>query len=367
VAAAGPAGTAASVRVYDGADDSLLASVVPFPGFEGTLSVAMGDVDGDQVLDLIAGAGPGGAPEVVAFSGASADGFAPFERELVRFLAFDAGFTGGVSVAAADIDGTALADNLIVGSGPGIETSVRVFGSTLPETLGTAPALFSAFTPYEGSTAGVGVIAALFDAMAVRNDIVTAPGPGGPATVKSFRYDLYTPNASLESWCAPDPALVAGEPRLTSEFLAFDAAYTGGVSLGAGWIDGAGGGGQSLGVGQLDGSGTVRVFTTGSALFGQPVDYLESPDAHDDTLTFDAVSEFAPFGHAGGGGVRVATTSEVYGANLLVSGLEATGARAIVRKYRLVRPTPSAMTLAPELLDEVETLPGTTVSGLGGD
>ena len=59
--------------------------------------------------------------EVVAYSGAEApDG--PFTAELTRFAPFDAGFRGGVVVAGADIDGNALADNIIVGAGPGMES-----------------------------------------------------------------------------------------------------------------------------------------------------------------------------------------------------------------------------------------------------
>ena len=45
------------VKVYDGNGDRLLATVTPFPGYEGSVSVAMGDVDDDNVLDLVAGAG----------------------------------------------------------------------------------------------------------------------------------------------------------------------------------------------------------------------------------------------------------------------------------------------------------------------
>lgn len=367
VATVGSPGSTSKVRVYDGESEELLAVVTPFPGFEGTLSVVMGDVDGDQVLDLIVGGGEGGPPEVVVYSGANTDSRGPFKVELLRFLAFDAGFEGGVNVAAANIDGNPLADNLIVGSGPGIETSVKVYSSTLPATVGAAPPVFGRFTPYPGSTAGVSVTAALFDVMAGRSDIVTAPGPGTPAELKSFRYDLYKPNASLARWCSPDPALVAGEPRITSTFLAFDNIYRGGVSLGSGWIAGSEGGSQSLVVGQLGGPGRVRVFTTGSALFGQPIDYLDSPDRHVGNLTFTRVSEFTPFEGSPRRGVRVATTSHVYGAHLLVSGFGNDQGDTVVHKYELARSSPRAMTLAPTLIAEVESNSAAEVPWLGGD
>ena len=126
VAVPGAPGKAAEVRVYDGNGDRLVATVTPFPGFEGSVSVAMGDVDGDSVLDLIVGAGKDHAPEVVAYSGKPGRQ-AAFAKELARFPPSLPSARGGVSVAAAQIDGT-TADNIIVGSGPGIPSEVRVYG-----------------------------------------------------------------------------------------------------------------------------------------------------------------------------------------------------------------------------------------------
>ena len=87
------------------------------------------------------------APMVVAYSGKAIGGKGAFETELARFAAFDLSARGGVSVTATQIDGT-TADNIIVGSGPGIPSEVKVFGTELPSSLGTAPALFSTFAPY---------------------------------------------------------------------------------------------------------------------------------------------------------------------------------------------------------------------------
>ena len=65
--------------------------------------MAAGDVNGDGLADIITGAGAGGGPQVKVYDGAS---FAAFES----FYAFNRNFTGGVRVAAADINGDGLAD-----------------------------------------------------------------------------------------------------------------------------------------------------------------------------------------------------------------------------------------------------------------
>ena len=57
----------ATVRVHDGNGDEVIAFVTPFPSFEGTPSVAMADVNGDQILDLIVGTGPGADNQVVVY------------------------------------------------------------------------------------------------------------------------------------------------------------------------------------------------------------------------------------------------------------------------------------------------------------
>ena len=117
-----------------------------FPAIEGSVSVAMGDVDDDGVYDLLVGAGKDHAPEVVVYSGKAKNGKYAFVTELARFRPFAAVARGGISVTAAQIDGT-TADNIIVGSGPGIPSEVRVYSSKLPSSPGTAPALFSHVQP----------------------------------------------------------------------------------------------------------------------------------------------------------------------------------------------------------------------------
>ena len=84
-------------------------------------------------------------------------------------------------------------------------------------------------------------------------------------------------------------------------------------------------------------------------------------------LSLDLFTELPkPVGEAGGG-VRVATTSDVYGANLLASGRDAGGSTTLVRKYELVASASSVATLDAELLSEVEVSAGEEVPNLGGD
>ncbi|MFC7447917.1 multicopper oxidase family protein [Rhodococcus daqingensis] len=351
VAVPGSPGRPATVRVFDGTGDRSLATVTPFPSFEGTPTVAMADVNGDMVLDLVAGTGEGTAPEVTAFAGGA------FDTELARFAPFDADFRGGVNVAGVDIDGNALADNIIVGTGPGVESRVTVYSSALPARKGEAPEVFSTFTPYPGSRAGVAVATGMVDAASGRASIVTAPGPGEEPRVKTFRYDLFHPTAAaarMSGHGGHGGGTVASDdgtegPRMTAEFLAFDESYRGGVSLSTGWVAGAEGGAKSVITGMAGGAGTVRVWSSGSRLDGAPGVYLESPDHHSGTVDLAQIASFEPFP---GGGVRVATTSTTTGADLLVSGTGPAGAE--VRKFGLGRADPQSTTLVPTV---VGTLP----------
>ena len=88
------------------------------PTFTGGVRVAVGDVNGDGVEDVIAAAGPGGGPNVKVFSGV--DGSLMFS-----FFAYDPSFTGGVFVAAGDTNNDGKAD-IITGAGAGGGPHVKV-------------------------------------------------------------------------------------------------------------------------------------------------------------------------------------------------------------------------------------------------
>jgi hypothetical protein len=114
------AGGGPHVRALSGTDDSVLDSFFAFdPAFTGGVRVAAGDFLDDGHADIIAGAGPGGGPDVATFDGRSG-------ALLHSFFAFNPAFTGGVYVTAAVDAGNATSD-VIAAAGAGGGPDVAVF------------------------------------------------------------------------------------------------------------------------------------------------------------------------------------------------------------------------------------------------
>jgi len=201
-----PVGEPPRVQVYDAVDQTLKYDFNAFDrSFRGGVQVAVGDVNGDGTPDIIAAAGPGNSPLVRVFDGLTG---ARMTGKVGSFLAYTAGFRGGVNVASGDVNGDGYAD-IITGAGPGGSPLVKAFSGF----DGSLLASFMAFNPvFHG---GVRVSAGDFRHQ-LTADIVVAAGPGGSSRIKIFAGDTQ---------------------QLIANYLAFSPNYTGGVFIGTGDIN----------------------------------------------------------------------------------------------------------------------------------
>ena len=172
----------ALVKVFSGADLTGSTVLFQFSPYATTMTkgvrIAVGDVNADGTPDIIAARGKDVQPYVRVFDGSD-------RSQIHEFLAFDSTFMGGVFVAAGDVTGDGQAD-IIAGAGPGGGPAIRVFdGST---GLQTGNTLFV----YDMSFSGGVRVAAVDVDNDDRADILTSPGNGIAAQVKAYDGDDLT-------------------------------------------------------------------------------------------------------------------------------------------------------------------------------
>jgi phosphodiesterase/alkaline phosphatase D-like protein len=212
VAAAGRGG-GPHVKVFDGLSGNVIASFFAYTSsFSGGVNVAVGDLNGDGKLELITGAGFGGGPHVKAFA-LNFNGGQATPQEIASFFAYDASFRGGVSVAVGDVDGDGAFD-IITGAGAGGGPHVKAFGFGAPASaLGTIRELASFYAYDSKFSGGVSVASGNTDGLGA-DEIITGAGPGGGPHVKVF-------NRATD-----------GTVNAVSSFFAYDPNFRGGVEVG---------------------------------------------------------------------------------------------------------------------------------------
>ncbi|OWK40626.1 hypothetical protein FRUB_05545 [Fimbriiglobus ruber] len=219
------AGNLPLVQVFDRATGQLRLSFLAYDSsFRGGVNVALGDVNGDGVPDIITAPASGGGPNIRVFDGATG-------QMIGNFFAFETTFTGGAQVAAADINGDGK-DEIIVGAGNGGGPRVDVF-----QADGTMVSSFFAYDPSFRGGVNVGTVT-----VNGKVEVIAGAGNGGGPNVQ-----LIDPMTGVT----------------LSSFFAYDSSLRGGVTVTGGIING-----QPVVI-TGDGTGGAPMVNTFSATTGK--------------------------------------------------------------------------------------------------
>jgi hypothetical protein len=232
-------GVAGRVRIFDASTHALRRALAPFgSGYTGPISLALGDVNRDHVLDFAVAQGANGAAMVKLLNGKTGKTIASYAP-----LARSAG--AGSTVALGDVNGDGKAD-LIVGTGAGSPAQVKVLN-------GTTQTLLESFSPFAASFKG-GVSVAAGDVNGDgKADVIVGTGAGSPAQVRVF-----TKATGARTW----------------SLVAFAPTFAGGTAVAAGDVNGDGRADLVVGAGAGGGSQTKvfdgRAHTLLASFLGAP-------------------------------------------------------------------------------------------------
>ncbi|MFA6391250.1 MAG: FG-GAP-like repeat-containing protein [Patescibacteria group bacterium] len=168
------------------------------------VKVAAGDLDGDGKSEIITGTESGGGPHVRVFDGNGNLKFSP------GFFAYREDLRHGIKVACGDLDGDGR-DEIITGTNIRMGPHVRVFDPF--GNIKFTPGFFAYDNAFRG---GVNVAVADLNQDG-RDEIITGAGPGGGPHIRIFnRY---------------------GDTIVSSGFFAYPMSYRSGVQVGGGIIE----------------------------------------------------------------------------------------------------------------------------------
>lgn len=220
----------------------------PYPKFKGAIRVAVGDVDGEGVDEVITAPGPGGGPQVRVFE---VDG-----TPRSQFFAFSEKSRTGLFVSTGDVDGDGVED-LLVSQDAGGEGWVKAFNPDGKELI--------ALRPFDYTRRSIRVAAGDLDGDGLA-DIVSGMGGSGTQRVRVYRsdgeflseFDAYAKaqgvgvfvavgdvdgNGTREIVIAPDRGAAPTvkifdlKGNLLKSFLAYGSGFRGGVRIETGDVN----------------------------------------------------------------------------------------------------------------------------------
>ncbi|WP_232056365.1 PQQ-dependent sugar dehydrogenase [Tuwongella immobilis] len=108
------------IRIYEGGSLQVIADFfgIDDPDFRGGARVAVGDLNGDGIVDLMVAAGPTGGPRIALFDGSTLRSPDGPVKLIGDFFAFEPELRDGTYPALGDLNDDGSAD-LIFGAGPG--------------------------------------------------------------------------------------------------------------------------------------------------------------------------------------------------------------------------------------------------------
>ncbi|HEX4612074.1 MAG TPA: VCBS repeat-containing protein [Urbifossiella sp.] len=243
VVGSGP-GSPNVVRVVNGATHNVVFQFQPFePTFTGGVNVAVGDVTGDGVADLIVTPDQGGGPRVQVYRGLGLVKIADF------FGIDDPNFRGGARAAVGDFNGDGVGD-LVVAAGFGGGPRVAVYDGT--SITGTPRKLFNDVFVFEDTLRNGAYVAAGDLNGDGLSDLFAAGGPGGAPRVLVLDGE----------------GLMTGQTTPLANFFAGDPTSRTGVRIATKNLDGDGRADLVVGAGP-GGKSDVMVYS-GATLLGSP-------------------------------------------------------------------------------------------------
>ncbi|MDD5039817.1 MAG: L,D-transpeptidase [Patescibacteria group bacterium] len=240
--------------------------------FSGGASIAVCDLEGDGVTEIIVGAGPNGGPQVRILSHEGIPKFTP------GFFAYEINFRGGVNVACGDLDGNGTAEIITAPMSKG-GPHIRIFNRYGIPIF--TPGFFAYDTNMKG---GVNLAVGDIDGGGIP-EIITAPAAGDEPRVNIFnRYGI----------------------KLPFDVYPFHPDFSGGVSIATANVDDDYMDELILGVHSQD-VGLVKVINVGASEppIGEfkafPDDYKQGVNVTSGDLDQDGYDEIIVAANSGGG------------------------------------------------------------------